>query len=104
MTINLIDRRLNPKGKSLPNRQRFMRLAKSAIRDAVARSIRERPLQDTADKGVVSVPVKGVAEPRLRHAPTGGDRARVFPGNKEFVRGDELDKPKSGQGEGGSQG
>jgi uncharacterized protein len=104
MTINLIDRRLNPKGKSLPNRQRFMRLAKAAIRDAVSRSIRERSLQDVAGKAVVSVPVKGVSEPKLRHSSQGGDRSRVFPGNKEFVKGDLLPKPKAGQGGGGSKG
>ena len=46
MGVNLIDRRLNPSGKSLPNRQRFIRLAKAAIKDAVARSIRERALGD----------------------------------------------------------
>ena len=101
MTINLIDRRLNPKGKSLPNRQRFMRLAKAAIRQAVSRSIRERSLQDVAGKEVVSVPVKGIAEPKLRHAAQGGNRARVFPGNKEFIKDDLLPKPKSGEGGGG---
>jgi uncharacterized sporulation protein YeaH/YhbH (DUF444 family) len=101
---NLIDRRLNPKGKSLPNRQRFMRLAKSAIKDAVGRSIRERSLGDLAGKEVVSIPMKKIAEPKLRHAAQGGDRSRVFPGNKEFVKGDTLPKPKSGQGDGGSKG
>ncbi len=104
MAINLIDRRLNPKGKSLPNRQRFMRLARSAIRDAVNRSIKERSLGDFQGKEVVSVPVRGISEPKLRHAPAGGDREQVFPGNKEFVRGDKLPKPKSGEGGGGSKG
>jgi uncharacterized sporulation protein YeaH/YhbH (DUF444 family) len=104
MAGNLIDRRLNPKGKSLPNRQRFMRLAKSAIKDAVSRNIRERALGDLAGKEAVSIPMKKMAEPKLRHAGQGGDRTRVFPGNKEFVKGDELPKPKSGQGEGGSKG
>lgn len=104
MAVNLIDRRLNPKGKSLPNRQRFMRLAKSAIRDAVNRSIRERSLGDVAGRGSVSIPMKRIAEPKLRHSSEGGDRSRVFPGNKEFVKGDELPKPKSGEGGSGSEG
>ena len=42
MGVNVIDRRLNPSGKSLPNRQRFIRLAKETIKEAVVRSIRER--------------------------------------------------------------
>jgi len=98
MAVNVIDRRLNPKGKSLPNRQRFLRLAKAAIKDAVARSIRERSLADTDGKKAVEVPVRRIAEPRLRHASRGGDRDHVLPGNKEFVRGDTLPKPKPGEG------
>ncbi|HLJ19038.1 MAG TPA: YeaH/YhbH family protein [Stellaceae bacterium] len=104
MTINLIDRRLNPKGKSLPNRQRFIRLAKAAIKESVSRSIRDRSLGDVDSKEVVSIPMKRIAEPRLRHAQQGGDREQVLPGNKEFVRGDTLPKPKSGQSDKGSQG
>ncbi len=104
MGVNVIDRRLNPKGKSLPNRQRFIRLAKAAIKDAVVRSIRERSLGDVTSKEVVKIPFKKVAEPRLRHSSQGGDRDHVLPGNKEFVKGDTLPKPKSGEGGGGSEG
>lgn len=104
MGMNVIDRRLNPSGKSLPNRQRFIRLAKATIKEAVIRSIRERALGDVESKEVVSIPMKKIAEPRLRHASQGGDRDQVFPGNKEFVRGDTLPKPKSGEGGGGAQG
>ncbi len=104
MGMNVIDRRLNPSGKSLPNRQRFIRLAKATIKEAVIRSIRERALGDVESKEVVSIPMKRIAEPRLRHASSGGDRDQVFPGNKEFVRGDTLPKPKSGEGQAGSKG
>jgi uncharacterized protein len=101
--VNVIDRRLNPSGKSLPNRQRFIRLAKDTIKEAVVRSIRDRSLGDVAGKEVVSIPMKRVAEPRLRLDQRGGDRDQVFPGNKEFVQGDTLPKPKSGQGQGGAK-
>jgi len=104
MAMNVIDRRLNPSGKSLPNRQRFIRLAKETIKEAVVRSIRERALGDVDSKEVVSIPMKRIAEPRLRLSSQGGDRDQVFPGNKEFVQGDTLPKPKSGGGEKGSQG
>jgi uncharacterized sporulation protein YeaH/YhbH (DUF444 family) len=104
MAMNVIDRRLNPSGKSLPNRQRFIRLAKETIKEAVVRSIRERALGDVESKEVVSIPMKRIAEPRLRHASQGGDRDQVFPGNKDFVQGDTLPKPKSGAGEQGSKG
>ncbi|MDB5446376.1 MAG: hypothetical protein JWQ97_1693 [Phenylobacterium sp.] len=102
--MNVIDRRLNPSGKSLPNRQRFMRLAKETIRAAVARSIRERTLADVEAKEDIQIPIKRIAEPRLRHAASGGDRDQVFPGNKEFVQGDTLPKPKPGAGGKGREG
>ena len=38
--MNIIDRRLNPKGKSLANRQRFLRRAKALVRGAVKKSSR----------------------------------------------------------------
>jgi len=104
MSLNLIDRRLSPKGRSLPNRQRFLRLAKAAIRDAVARSLRDHSLGDPATEEVVSIPMQRIAEPRLRIADGGGDRSQVLPGNKSFVRGDTLPKPTSEQGGGGSKG
>jgi uncharacterized sporulation protein YeaH/YhbH (DUF444 family) len=104
MAMNVVDRRLNPSGKSLPNRQRFIRLAKDTIKESVVRSIRERTLSDVGGKQVVTIPMKRIAEPRLRHAAQGGDRDQVFPGNKEFVAGDTLPKPKSGQGQSGSKG
>src|SRR5271163_1464236 len=104
MAMNVIDRRLNPSGKSLPNRQRFIRVAKETIREAVVRSIRERALGDVESQEVVNIPVKRIAEPRLHHASSGGDRDQVFPGNKEYVQGDTLPKPKGGSGDKGSQG
>jgi uncharacterized sporulation protein YeaH/YhbH (DUF444 family) len=103
MSMNVIDRRLNPSGKSLPNRQRFIRLAKDTIKESVVRSIRERTLTDVDGKQVVTIPMRRIAEPRLRHG-QGGNRDQVFPGNKEFVAGDLLPKPKSGQGQSGSKG
>jgi uncharacterized sporulation protein YeaH/YhbH (DUF444 family) len=102
--MNVIDRRLNPSGKSLPNRQRFMRLAKDALREAAARAIRERELADIGKRQPISVPIHRGAEPRLRHAAAGGDREQVLPGNKEFVPGDTLPKPKNGAGERGHEG
>jgi uncharacterized sporulation protein YeaH/YhbH (DUF444 family) len=104
MAMNVIDRRLNPRGKSLPNRQRFIRLAKEQIKDQVVRSIRERTLGEVEGPKSVSIPIKRIAEPRLRHASQGGDRDQVFPGNKEFVQGDALPKPKQGAGENGAEG
>ena len=48
----IVDRRLNPGGKSLGNRQRFMRRAKALIRKAVHESSSgERSIRDADSAG-----------------------------------------------------
>jgi uncharacterized sporulation protein YeaH/YhbH (DUF444 family) len=99
-----IDRRLNPKDKSLGNRQRFLKRVRSQIKEAVDRAVQGRNIAD-ADKGeTISIPTKGIAQPTLRHATTGGVRERIFPGNKEYLVGDRLKKPPGGGGAGGKEG
>ncbi len=100
---HFIDRRLNPKDKSLVNRQRFLRRARAQIKDAVNKSLKDRKITDVGGGESVSIPSKGISEPRLRHASNGGRRQRIFPGNKEFTPGDRINKPPSGKGEGGKQ-
>ncbi len=105
MRFHFIDRRQNPKDKSLANRQRFMRRARAQIKEVVNRSIGDRNISDAASGETISIPTKGIGEPRLRHAASGGRRERVFTGNKEFTAGDKVPKPKQGgQGEGGKRG
>jgi uncharacterized protein len=101
--MNIVDRRPNPKGKSYPNRQRFIRLARETLKEAVVRSIKERALGDVETREVVNIPVKRIQEPRLHHASRGGNREHVLPGNREYVEGDTLPKPQSGEGEGGGR-
>jgi len=98
-----VDRRLNPKQKSLGNRQRFMKRARAQIKEAVDRSIKERSVSDIGKGGSISIPSKGIDEPRFRHARSGGNRERVLPGNKEFHVGDKIKKPQSGAGQGGKK-
>ena len=98
---NFIDRRLNPKGKSLANRQRFIRRARGEIKDAVQRSLKDRTVSDFAKDQKISIPTKSTKEPRFRHDPTaGGEHERVLPGNKDFVEGDQIKKPRQGDGQG----
>ena len=100
-----IDRRQNPKDKSLVNRQKFMRRARAQIKEVVNRSVTDRNISDVDSGKTISIPSKGISEPRFRHANTGGRRDRLFPGNKEFSTGDKVKKPPSGgQGKGGKEG
>src|SRR5246500_1753136 len=94
--MHIIDRRLNPGSKSLENRQRFLRRAKSLVQGAVKKSSQERDIKDVLEGGEVSIPLDGMNEPRFRRE--GGTRDMVLPGNKKFVEGDML--PRSGEGGG----
>lgn len=96
-----IDRRLNPKGKSLANRQRFLRRARAQIREAVQKSLKDSAVADIAKDRKVKISTKGTREPRFRLDPrAGGERDFVLPGNKEFTPGDEIRKPRAGEGQG----
>jgi uncharacterized sporulation protein YeaH/YhbH (DUF444 family) len=95
----IVDRRLNPSGKSLENRQRFLRRAKALVQGAVKKSSQTRDIKEVLEGGEVEIPLDGMSEPRLRRE--GGTRDMVLPGNKKFTEGDML--PRSGEGGGGRQ-
>ena len=66
--MHIVDRRLNPSGKNLANRQRFMRRAKSQIRKAVHESAGSRSIKDADEGGEVVLPAQGVHEPSFRRS------------------------------------
>jgi uncharacterized protein len=101
--LHLIDRRLNGRNKSAVNRERFLRRYKEHIRRAVKDMIAERSIADMDKGGDVSVPAKDMSEPSFRHD-RGGDWETVYPGNREFVKGDKIERPQGGGGDGGSGG
>jgi uncharacterized sporulation protein YeaH/YhbH (DUF444 family) len=96
----LIDRRLNPRDKSLGNRQRFLRRTRAQIKKAVDKAVRDRSIADAGKGGSVSIPSDGIGEPQFHLSGSGGDRERALPGNKEFVAGDQIEKPSGGAGAG----
>lgn len=96
--MNIIDRRLNPQGKSLANRQRFLRRAREQVVKAVRDAAGKRGIQDIDNGGKISIPMGGVREPTLHRSAKGGMRDYVLPGNKEFVEGDSVARPRDGDG------
>jgi len=101
---HFVDRRLNPKGKSLPNRQRFLRRARTQIREAVQKSLKDAAVADIGKERKIKISAKGTSEPRFRLDPrASGERDFVLPGNKEFMPGDQIEKPKSGGGQSGKE-
>jgi hypothetical protein len=95
--MQVLDRRLNPGGKNLENRQRFLRRAKALVQQAVRRSSQDRDISDILEGGEIAIPAAGVDEPWFHHGP-GGIRDDVLPGNRKFVEGDLLPRPDGGGG------
>src|SRR4051812_28537946 len=98
--MNIVDRRLNPKGKSLGNRQRFLTRARAEVKGAVQEATRKRKIGEVEGAEKISIPSKGIAEPSFRYARGSGKREIVVPGNKEFVPGDKIPRPPGGEGGG----
>ena len=99
----IIDRRLAGKNKSIGNRERFLRRYKEQIREAVKRAIDGRGIRDIERGEDIHIPKKDLSEPVFGHG-QGGMREIVHPGNKEYVRGDRIERPKGGHGSGSGKG
>ncbi len=100
---SIIDRRLAGKNKSVGNRERFLRRHKVQVREAVKRAIDGRSIRDVERGEDVHIPKKDLSEPVFGHG-SGGIREVVHPGNKDFIRGDRIERPKGGGGQGGGKG
>jgi uncharacterized sporulation protein YeaH/YhbH (DUF444 family) len=90
---------LQGKNKSAVNRERFLRRYKAQIKDAVGRAIKGRSITDIENGEKVSIPVKDVGEPSFGHA-HGGVWETINPGNQEYQKGDQINRPKGGGGAG----
>lgn len=96
---SIIDRRLS-KGKSSENRKKFLDRVRDSVREAMPSILNKGPLKDIGkDGGKVEIKRKTISEPSFRFG-KGGDNEHILPGNKEFVVGDKLKKPKGGSGSG----
>jgi len=96
---HLIDRRLQGKNKSAVNRERFLRRYKGQIKDAVTRAIKGRSIKDVEKGEKVTIPVKDINEPTFGHT-HGGVWEVVRPGNEQYQKGDQIQRPKGGNGAG----
>ena len=102
--MHIIDRRLNPKGKSLGNRQRFVRRAKADIREAVREALKSRKIPDVKSGENIRINAKSVREPSFILGRGSGHHEYVLPGNRTYRQGDSIPKPKTGGGGSGSRG
>ena len=100
---NIIDRRLNPRDKTIKNRQKFIQRSKEQIKKAVKEHIDKGNIADI-ENGKARVRVKGIDEPEFHVDPSTGDKRYVMPGNDKFVVGDREEKSGGGSGKGGKKG
>lgn len=101
-----IDRRPNAKHKSAVNRQRFLERYRKHIKRSVEEAVNRRSITDMERGEKISIPAKDISEPVFQYGP-GGARHIVSPGNKEYIAGDKISRPKgkgdgNGSGEGGA--
>jgi len=100
---HIVDRRLAGKNKSIGNRERFLRRYKDQVKEAVKRAIDGRGIRDIERGEDIHIPKRDISEPVFGHGP-GGVREIVHPGNKEYIQGDRIERPKGGQGSGSGKG
>ncbi len=102
--MDIIDRRPNPHGKNIENRQRVLARARDAVQRAARDAVASGKLREVAQGSAVSIPSDALHEPSLHRIFTGGTRDIVLSGNKVFSRGDRIQRPPSGGGAGGGAG
>src|SRR5262249_20847589 len=85
--MQIVDRRLNPKSKSLGNRQRFLRRAKAEIREAIKDSLKSRRVSEAEGAEKVTIRSKSLREPSFSLGRNSGRRYYVLPGNEEYQVG-----------------
>lgn len=100
---NFIDRRLNAKGKSTVNRQRFINRYKKQLKQSVTDAVTKRSVTDIDRGEAVTIPTRDIKEPQFRQG-RGGVREQIHPGNDKFSQGDRIERPPAGGGQGAGQG
>lgn len=112
----IIDRRLNPKGKSIVNSTRFKMKVKKSIKKSVINLVRKGKIEnlggdDNTGKGTVSIDTSELQEPSIIFDYLTGERPFILPGNKNheveltsYIEGDIIPKPEGGGKNKGNQG
>ena len=98
----IVDRRANPQGKSLANRERFLKRVREDVKRAVADTVARRRVSDLDSAEEIRVRVDGTEEPRFATT-SEGEHDYVLPGPGTLNRGDKLPKPSGGGGDGGGR-
>lgn len=99
----IVDKRFTSKDGAIGNRQKFIKRYKDKIKEAIKKNIQDQSIKDFKFKGQ-RVKIKGIDGdmdlPSPDLDPSNGVYEDVGVGNKQFNKGDLVDKPKKGQGQG----
>ncbi len=98
----IVDKRKYGKNRSAVNRRRFLERYKQQIKKAVSDAVAQRGITDIEQGERIKIPARDISEPTFRHGP-GGRREIVHPGNREFLPGDKIPRPRGGSGGRGSR-
>jgi uncharacterized sporulation protein YeaH/YhbH (DUF444 family) len=101
--FHITDRRLNPSGKNLNNRQRFMKRVRKKIENSVAKGLKDRGIVGEGDTEI-SISTDGIDEPKFVYDSSQGIWDHMLPGNQDYTVGDTIPRPKGNDGGGGSEG
>ena len=102
--LDIIDRRPNPHGKNLENRQRVLARARSVVKGAIREAIDSGTLREVGREQAVTIPADALHEPSFHTVFSEGQRQVVLSGNREFSTGDRIGRPPSGAGGDGGAG
>lgn len=102
----ILDRR-STKGNSSENRQKFLRRVRDVVKSSMQDSFKNKSIKDIGKDGhditIESDYIKkSLDEPHFNYD-FGGDEKWVIPGNKNFEKGDQIEKPQGGNGQGKGQ-
>ena len=98
----IIDRRQNGKGKSSPNRKKFIDRNKRQIKKSINKSMIKKGIKDSDKDIEVSIDKDTLKEPKYQLDPRTGKRTHINSGNDKYSKGDTEQKPRMGQGGGAS--
>ncbi len=99
--MTIIDRRTSGKGKSDPNRKKFIDRYKKQIKQAVNNAINKKGIKDANGSVTVTIDKNTTKEPTFSHDGETGRHTGVNSGNTKHKKGDYLPKP-DGQAGGGA--
>lgn len=100
---HIIDRRKNPSGKNLPNRKRFIDRAKEKIKERLKDNFNKRSISNEGNEEII-IDIDGIDEPNFSYDLNSGEWNYILPGNKTYVPGDKIQKPKEGGSKRGGAG